>query len=415
MPLDRREFLAATAAAWAAPRFEILRRRKPKLRVLGTHVTLKDAILGRAREELDLDIEYLPGGSSFVLQKAASRPESFDVYEQWSDSVRILWQAKAIRPLETSRIERWDEVNDLAKKGRISEGASVGAGDAPFRILNVQSDGTLGTKPTGRIAFLPYTHNVDSFGYDSRTVPEGTPYESESWGWLLDPQWKGRAGMVNAPTIGIFDMALAARARGLMTFRDIGAMTRDEIDTLFDIMIAYRQRGHFSGVWNSVPESVEFMRKGRVVIESMFSPAVTDLNAQGIPARYAAPKEGYRAWHGVMCLSSHVSEEAEEAAYKFMNWWTSGWPGALMARQGYYISNPQRTREHLEKYEWDYWYGGKPAERDLRGIDGRVTIKKGEVRRGGAYEERVSNIAVWNTVMDTYEYSLPHWYEFLSS
>jgi putative spermidine/putrescine transport system substrate-binding protein len=116
-----------------------------------------------------------------------------------------------------------------------------------------------------------------------------------------------------------------------------------------------------------------------------------------------------------MCLSSATQGGNKDAAYEFMNWWLSGWPGAFIARQGYYISNPQRSRGHLSAAEWDYWYEGKPAATDLLGTDGSVVVKQGETRDGGSYERRFSNIAVWNTVMDTYEYSLPLWNEFLSA
>ena len=133
----------------------------------------------------------------------------------------------------------------------------------------------------------------------------------------------------------------------------------------------------------------------------------------GIPCLYAAPKEGYRAWYGVMCLSSAMDSERREMAYAFMNWWLSGWPGAFIARQGYYIANPQRSRPFMTPAEWDYWYAGQPAAHALTGVDGQRIAEAGEVRRGGSYETRFSNIAVWNTVMDTYEYTLTKWKEFL--
>lgn len=114
-----------------------------------------------------------------------------------------------------------------------------------------------------------------------------------------------------------------------------------------------------------------------------------------------------------MCLSSSTTGPNRDAAYEYMNWWLSGWPGAFIARQGYYISNPERSREYLLPSEWDYWYAGKPATEPLLGTDGNVCVEQGELRRGGSYEERFSNIAVWNTVMDTYEYSLTRWADFL--
>ncbi|MDH5426507.1 MAG: extracellular solute-binding protein, partial [Gammaproteobacteria bacterium] len=279
----------------------------------------------------------------------------------------------------------------------------------------IQQDDELGSGETEKVSFLPYVHNVDSFGYNTRVIEKGIPYETESWGWLLDEKYAGKVGVINAPTIGLFDLALAAQARGLMTFRDIGAMTKKELDKLFDIVIKMKKKGHFSGFWTSVPESIDFMASDRVVIESMFSPAVSALNGKGIPVVYAAPKEGYRGWHGVMCLSSNTQGREKDAAYDYMNWWLSGWPGAYIARQGYYISNPQRSKQYLEKAEWDYWYQGGVAERDLRGPDGKVSVRQGDIRRGGSYEKRFSNVAVWNTVMPTYEYSLQKWYEFISA
>jgi len=387
--------------------------RKPTLRVMGTHVTLQEPIRRQAERELGFNIEFHPGGSAEVLQKAATTPESFDVYEQWSNSTRILWQANAIQPIDIGRLTYWDETNALPKTGRISPSAKVGRGDAPNKLLYVQDDGTLGPSPSSRVSFLPYVHNADSFGYDTRVVDAGVPYETESWGWLLDERYRGRVAVINAPTIGLFDLALAAEARGLMRFADIGQMTRREVDQLFDILVGFKRRGHFRGVWFSVPHSVELMARREVVIESMFSPGAARLQGMGIPCLYAAPKEGYRAWFGVMCLSSAANAEQQEMAYAFMNWWLSGWAGAFIARQGYYIANPDRSRQYMTAAEWDYWYEGKPAAQPLKGVDGRIVVEAGEVRRGGSYHQRFSNIAVWNTVMDTYEYTLMKWKEFL--
>lgn len=418
--LTRRQFLKKTSmfAAGAALTVKapfVHAKNRPTLRVLGTHVTLQEELRLRAQKELDIDIVFEPGGSAEVLQKASSNPQSFDLYEQWSDSMNVLWRSEAIQPIETEKLTHWEEINNLTKTGYINENAKIGAGDAPHKLLFVQSNDSLGTKDTGKISFLPYVHNADSFGYNTRYVEEGIPYETESWGWLFDEKYRGKVALVNAPTIGIFDAALAAQAKGLITFKDIGNMSRSEIDKLFDIMIELKQNGHFSGLWNSVPESVEYFTSGRAVIASMFSPGVSALKGQNIPVTYAAPKEGYRAWHGVMCLSSKTEGHVKEAAYKYMNWWLSGWPGAFIARQGYYISNPQRSRGHLTEDEWNYWYAGKPTRVPLKNTQGNVSIQPGDVRNGGTYESRFSNVAVWNTVMDTYEYSLPRWHEFILS
>ncbi|MFK7742237.1 MAG: PotD/PotF family extracellular solute-binding protein [Planctomycetota bacterium] len=415
---NRRDVLRAGAGCAAAalargPFFHV--RKPPLLRVLGTHVTLREDVRQQAERDLGIRLEFRPGGDAAILQAASTRPESFDIFEQWSNSIRVLWQAKAIRGIDTGRIELWDEVNDVAKRGRLHSEASYGRGDAPNLLLHVQPDGRLGSSPSDEVSFVPYAHNVDSFGYRADCMPAAEPYVDESWSWLLDERFHGRVALANEPTIGLFDAALACEAAGLMQFDDIGAMTRQEVDQLFDVLVEKKRQGHFYGAWRSVPQSVEYMADGRVVIESMFSPAAAELGANGVPVNYAAPREGYRAWHGVMCLSSQVREETLDAAYAFMNWWLSGWPGALIARQGYYISTPERARAHLHADEWDYWYEGQPARRDLPGPDGRVVVRKGQSRRGGSYRQRFSKVAVWNTVMATYEYTLLRWSEFLSA
>ncbi|WP_232824618.1 ABC transporter substrate-binding protein [Algibacillus agarilyticus] len=393
----------------------VFARQKTKLRILGTHVTLQEELRLRAMQDLGIELEFEAKGSAAVLQKASMQPKSFDLYEQWSNSINVLWSSGAIQPIDKRRLLYWDEINNLTKTGKISPEAKIGAGDAPYKLLHVQADGSLGSTHTEKLSFLPYVHNVDSFGYNTRVIPKGIPFETESWGWLLDKKYQGKVAIVNAPTIGIFDLALAAQAQGLMTFVDIGNMSKAEVDQLFNILGEYKKSGHFSGFWSSVPESVRYMRNERVVIESMFSPAVAALNGENVPVTYAAPKEGYRGWHGVMCLSSATQGKQKDAAYEYMNWWLSGWPGAFIARQGYYISNPERSKSHLSVEEWEYWYDGKPASRDLRGTDGKISVHKGEVRTGGSYVNRFNNVAVWNTVMPTYEYSLQKWYEFISS
>ncbi len=418
--MTRRTFLKNGATLGAAATLSLgfpailhARNKYPTIKVVGTHVTLQEAIRKQAQKDLGINVEFFPGGSAEVLLKAATDPTAFDLYEQWSNSIRVLWQAGTIQPIETKKLTYWEEINALSKTGRISDTARSGAGDVPNKILFVQKDGTLGAHATGQISYMPYVHNVDSFGYNSQVIPKGTPYKTESWSWLLDERNHGRVAIVNEPTIGLFDLALAVQAKGLMRFNDIGNMSRKEIDKLFEILMGYKRRGHFRGFWSSVPHSVELMASDQVDIESMFSPAVSSLNGKGIPCVYAAPKEGYRAWHGVMCLSSASQGERKDAAYAYMNWWLSGWAGAFIARQGYYISNPERSRSFMSPQEWDYWYAGKPAATALKGTDGKVSVQPGEVRTGGSYTRRFENIAVWNTVMDNYEYSLRKWHEFV--
>ncbi|MEQ9023481.1 MAG: signal peptide prediction, partial [Pseudomonadales bacterium] len=190
---------------------------------------------------------------------------------------------------------------------------------------------------------------------------------------------------------------------------------RNEIDQFIGVLIELKKSGHFAGFWNTLQESIRFFSSERTQIQTMFAPAFYSLKADGHQVAYASPKEGYRAWQGAVCLSSAAQGSAKDMAYEYMNWWLSGWAGAYLSRQGYYASNPDIVRPYMTTEEWGYWYGGKPAGTDLVGIEGKTVVKTGESRPGGTYLDRLSNIRIWNGIIDNYEYKLNGWYDFLTS
>ena len=179
-PFTRRRFLDTSLktaglgiAVINAP--YIIAKSQTTLRVMGTHVTLQEEIRRQAMADLGINLVFEPRGEAELVQKATTRPDQFDLYEQWTDSIKTLWQAETIQPIDTSRLTYWDEINDISKHGRITPEAPIGLGDAPYKILNVQEDGSLGAQFTGKISFLPYVHNVDSFGYNTSVIPKGIP------------------------------------------------------------------------------------------------------------------------------------------------------------------------------------------------------------------------------------------------
>lgn len=386
-------------------------REKPVLRVLGSY--LHEDIRLKAQEDLGFRIEFTVGEHAAVTHKAATQPASFDIFEKTAEYIEILWNSGAIQPIEKNRIREWSSMSPLTKTGRVTPDAGTGQGNPPFMDLNVLPDNSLGATVTDRISFLPYMHNVDGFGYLTDSVEPGE--NTESWSWLLDDSNHGKVGIILDPAVGFNEMALAAKASGKVSINDPGNMSRREIDNLVRLLVNLKKSGHFSGFWNKISESVEFIRSGRTQIQSMFSPAFYSLKSEGIKVSCAVPKEGYRAWQGAICLSAKASPAARDMAYEYMNWWMSGWPGAYITRQGYYTSNPDSARSYLSSNEWDYWYDSKPAGTDLAGIDRKVAVQKGERRPGGSYTERLSNITIWNGITTDYEYKLSGWYDFLTA
>lgn len=177
---DSAKVASATLAVAKAP--YVFSKQTPTVRVLGTHVTLQEELRKQAMKDLGINLVFSPAGSAAVLQKASSNPSSFDLYEQWSDSINILWSARAIQGIEIDRLKYWKEINPLTKTGKVAPEANIGKGDAPYKLLYVQKDKTLGSSPSKKISFMPYVHNVDSFGYNTNIIKPGKAYETESWG-----------------------------------------------------------------------------------------------------------------------------------------------------------------------------------------------------------------------------------------
>ena len=203
-----------------------------------------------------------------------------------------------------------------------------------------------------------------------------------------------------------------------MKFEDFGNPTKAEIDRLFKILTTYKKAGQFRAFWSAFTDSVNFMVSKEVVIESMWSPAVALVKSAGVNILYAAPPEGFRGWCSAEGISSKVTDPAKlQACYDYINWNYNGYLGAVIMRQGYYIANGQKLlpwinsaagkKAGFSAAEYDYWWNGKPAARDLPGITGKVgDIKKGERREGGSFPKRICKYASWNSYPR--EQRLPH-------
>ena len=380
---------------------------KPHLRVLGTEITMLEGIRERAEADLGITLSFESLDFLSAQQRAATQPESYDVYDQCFHNLDIVWFWRAVQPIDLRRIPLWGEVSDLTKSGRLTPEAPLGAGDVPARKLYVQPDLSLGPAPSGEIAMLPAVHNMDAFAV-SRSALATLP-GSPSWAWLLDEAVHGRVALVDEPALGRFAAALAARARGEFAPADLGNMSTREIDQLMALLMERKRQGYFAGFWRTAAESVVMMASGRSAAQSIWSPAITALAGAGVDVVEVAPREGYRAWHGGLCLARHLKGRQRDVAYAYLNWWLSGWPGAVMARQGYYLSASRRVREWLSAEEWDYWYEGKPAACDLLSPDGRIAVRQGQARAGGSYWRKASRVAVWNTTMDEHNYLARCW------
>ena len=413
--ISRRKFMGTTAGAVAAGSFvggfPSIGHGAESLRTIGLGVSIINEIQGKASQDLGIGVRGQALGYGAMFGKMLNQNDQYEIAEGYFNDMDVFIPAKVWQPIDTQRIKDWDKVTDLAKTGKLTPESSAGQGDAPFRHLWLDADGNRVDGPSRYISMLPGWHNADSLGYN----PEETGRDIESWADLFSADFKGQVALLNVPQIGTMDAAMAIEAMGAYTFKDKGNMTREEIDFLINFLIDRKKEGHFRAFWETFGQSVNLMVSGEVALQSMWSPAVTAVKAEGVPCIYAFPKEGMRGWHGGLAISAKVTGKQLDAAYEYLNWWLDGWAGAFVARQGYYMSVPENVKKHLGPEEWDYWYMGKPAAKELPDPFDTIIVEKGEVRDGGSYWDRFSKIAVWNSLMDENDYLVKRWTEFLSA
>jgi putative spermidine/putrescine transport system substrate-binding protein len=413
--VSRRDFLGTTAKTVAAGAFagsfSGSASAADPVRTIGLGVSIINEIQAKASADLGFKVRGQALGYGGMFSKMLNQNDQYEIAEGYFNDMDVFIPSKVWQPIDTTRIKDWDKVTNLCKTGKLSEDSKVGQGDAPVNHLWLTESGDRATGPSRYVSMVPGWHNADSIGYN----PEDTGRKIESWAELFSDDFKGRVALLNVPQIGTMDAALGVEALGLLTFKDKGNMTKKEIDFLVDFLIEKKQAGHFRAFWETFGQSVNLMVSGEVALESMWSPAVTAVKAEGVPCVYASPKEGMRGWHGGLAISAKVTGKRLDQCYEYINWWLSGWAGAFVARQGYYMSIPDNVKKHMSAAEWDFWYMGKPAATELPDPFDTIIVEKGDVRDGGSYWDRFRNIAVWNSLMDENDYLVKRWTEFLGA
>ena len=381
---------------------------------VGQSFSVIPQIAAQASKDLGFKIDMQTVDLNTQMNRLFTQPDSIDIADVSINVVPDIMKKKIGLPIPVSKYKWWDTSMPLFTKGEYPDGRKASVeGGAPIKFqYYADKDGSkLSPTPTDYLTSIPSLTNADTLGIR----PDLVGRKIESWAELFNPQFKGKAALVDAPDIGILDAVMALEASGAMKYGDKGNLTKPEIDQTIKILIDLKKGGQFRSFWQNFDQSVSLMASGEVVIQSMWSPAVTAIRTRGIACTYVALKEGYRGWGVSLVPLKHLTGLKLDAALDYLNWYNSGWQGAFIARQGYYSSVPENARKFLEPYEWDYWYEGKPAEKDIHDPFGALMEKAGNVRDGGALWQRMGNVAVWNCLMDEQRYLTKHWNEFIAA
>ena len=420
--VSRRKVLLGTAATVGAAAgagvidgFPFVHAAEPiTLRIAGTGVNQFKQLADKAKEDLGFTIQYTSLTSDDVVKRAVTQPTSFDMLDSEYWMLKKIIPSGKLRGMDVTKIANYDKIVPIFTKGELPNGKKVSRqGIAPIKVsyLKDEKSPEFAADPTQWMTLIPTVYNADTLGIR----PDLVGRDISSWADLLDPAFKGKASILNIPSIGIMDAAMVCEAMGEVSYGDKGNMTKEEIDKTMAVLTEAKKAGQFRAFWKEFNESVNLMASGEVIIQSMWSPAVTKVRSMGVPCIYQPLKEGYRAWAGGLGLPAHLEGKKLDAAYEFINWYLSGWVGAFLNRQGYYTAVLETAKAHMSADEWDFWMEGKPAKADVMSPTGDKIESAGTVRDGGSFWDRMGNVTVWNTVMDEDRYMVRKWNEFIAA
>ena len=383
------------------------------LRQFGPGVSNLNAVADKVKADLGFTLSMTALDTDAVTQKAVTQPKSYDIADIEYFAIKKVFPTGVMQPMDSKKIKYYDKIVPIFTKGKLTPDSLVAQGTSPFSVGYVDGpEGkTFAKGETGWMTLIPTIYNADTLGIRPDLV--GRPITH--WKDLVDPKFKGKASILNIPSIGIMDAAMVMESIGTLKYADKGNMTKPEIDKTIAFLIEAKKAGQFRAFWKSFDESVNLMASGEVIIQSMWSPAVAAVKSKGIQCTYQPLAEGYRAWAGGLGLAKHLTGLELDAAYEYINWYLSGWVGAYLNRQGYYSAVLDTAKQNMTADEWGYWMEGKAASKDILSPDGKVMDKAGAVRDGGSFAERMGKVACWNSVMNEDRYMIQKWNEFIAA
>jgi putative spermidine/putrescine transport system substrate-binding protein len=386
-----------------------------ELRHVGVSYSVVKAIGDQASKDLGFKVTMQNLDTSAAINRFITQPNTVDIADVEGWQSKLATKRGVLQGIEVKRIKEFDNILPIFTKGEIDGHKIPRQGISPYEAMYIEKldASELHEGVTDWMTFLPQVYNADSIGYR----PDLVGHPVTEWKELIEPKFKGKAAILDVPAIGIMDAALCFESAGLITYKNKGNMTKEEIDFTVDKLVELKKSGHFRATWTTFDQSVQLMAAGEVVIQSMWSPAVAAVRVKQIPCIYAPVnvkngKEGYRGWCNGMALMRHLEGKKLEAAYEYLNWYLSGWQGGFVARYGYYSPVPSTAKKFLSPVEWEFWYEGKPATDVILDPYGVAMEQPGTKRDGGSFLERVTNISCWNTLMDEAAYMNKRWNDF---
>ena len=155
----------------------------------------------QAEKDLGVKFNVQLMGTNAQVQKSITAPKSFDIGGLYNYQFQPIWPTGNFQPVDRLKIRAWKDFYPIFTKGKVlltNKGCTQGQGDAPYRMLYVDPNGSTGLpktkeagpqnkqivqwwnqatnkpfggKPQPRWILGPPAHfNMDSMGYDGSVL-----------------------------------------------------------------------------------------------------------------------------------------------------------------------------------------------------------------------------------------------------
>lgn len=196
----------SAASTLSAPMIWAQDIKNVTLRQFGTGVSNLNDVAVKVKEDLGFTLEMTALDSDSVTQRAATQPKSFDIadIEYWI--CKKVWPTGNLQAMDTSKIKLFDKISPIFTTGKLTPESVVAQGTAPSTVGFVADQGAKEFAPevTNWMTLIPTIYNADTLGIRPDLI--GRPIES--WAELLNPEFKGKASILDISSIGIMDMAM---------------------------------------------------------------------------------------------------------------------------------------------------------------------------------------------------------------
>jgi putative spermidine/putrescine transport system substrate-binding protein len=149
------------------------------------------------------------------MNRLFTQSDSIDIADVSINVVPDNMKQKIGLPISTSKYKWWDKTMPLFSTGEYNDVRKAHVvGGAPIKFqYYVGKDGTkLSPPPTEWLTSIPSLTNADTLG----VRPDLISCKIDSWADLLNPEFKGKAALVDEYDIAILDAVMALQASGQM-------------------------------------------------------------------------------------------------------------------------------------------------------------------------------------------------------